>query len=180
MMGTKKKKIKLSARRRRQLKSFTPFLLAGIIGFIVGTLGLRILAGFNKPSNLVWAADSTVAMPKGLEDFLESQNGCKEYRGTGTPTGLGLWGVYQTSKGKFAKIAYGCSWNLVSYIMAVKQSGKWQLLQPKEYFASVRDGADPVVGGLPRCTVIEKYKIDKNIEPFCIASDGTAKPNNQP
>lgn len=174
----KKKKFKLSKKQRKQVLALGIPVLAGIAGLIIGISAITLISYQLKPSNLVWAADKTVSVPKGLKTFLENKDNCNEYRGKGTPDGIGLWGVYQTSKGQFAKIAYGCSWNLDSYIMAVKYKGSWQLLPPIGYFAPFKDGVDPAKGALPLCEVIKKYGIPKDIESFCIASDGSAKLND--
>lgn len=173
----KKKKFKLSKKQRKQVSRFGVPVLAGLLGLFLGIIITTFVSGRRAPTNLVWAADNTVKIPRDLRRFLETKNDCQAYRGTGTPTGVGLWGVYQTSKDQFAKIAYGCSWSLNSYVMAVKQKGLWQLLKPTEYFAPFKDGVDPSKGALPFCAVVEKYKIPKDIEPFCIKPDGTAQAN---
>lgn len=177
MAKKSKFKVKLSKKQRKKLISIGLPVLAGLFGLILGVVATKFLLVQKSPSNLVWPADNTVKVPKDLRKFLESQDDCKEYKETGSPRGVGLWGVYQTSKGQFAKIAYGCSWNLSSYIMAIKQKGVWQLLQPTEYFAPFKDGVDPSKGALPFCAVVETYKIPKDIEPFCIQPDGSAKSN---
>ncbi len=173
----KKKKLKLSKKQRKQLKSVAVPIAIGIAGLLVGIVATKILASTHTPANIVWAADKTVKVPEDLRRYLDTKNDCKAYRGTDTPTGVGLWGVYQVSKSQYAKIAYGCSWNLTNYIMAVKHEGKWQLIEPTEYFAPFKDGVDPTKGALPYCAVVEKYKIPNAIEPFCIKPDGNAQSN---
>lgn len=168
---------KLKKAQRKKLLSITMPVLAGLFGLAAGIAGTRLLSGRTAPANVVWAADNTVKVPTDLRRFLEAQDGCKAYRGTGTPNGVGLWGVYQSFKGQYAKIAYGCSDNLTYYIFAIKQKGTWQLLRPTEYFAPFKDAVDPSKGALPFCTVIEKYKIPKDIEPFCVKADGSAQAN---
>lgn len=176
-----KKKIlkpRLSKSRQKRLKKLYKPALIGVIGFLIGVTGTRLVQTLRQPANIVWAADSTVKVPKDLERFLLNyDNECEAYRGPDTPQGIGLWGVYQTSKGQYAKIAYGCSWALSNYIMAVKHDGSWQLIQPSEYFAPFKDGLDPSKGALPYCSVVEQYKIPKDIESFCVLPDGTAKSN---
>ncbi len=176
----KKKKLKLSKNQRKQLFAVGIPVLVGLFGLLIGITGTRLLSGRRAPKNLVWAADKTIKIPKDLRTLLLSQDQCKGYNGTDTPTGVGLWGVYQVSKASYAKIAYGCSWNLSSYIMAIKQNGQWQLIKPKDYFSPFQDGVDPTKGALPYCAVVDKYKIPKDIEPFCIQADGSAKANETP
>lgn len=177
-MAKKKKsklKLKLSKKQRAQLKMIGIPVLVGLVCLNVGIAGTRFFEARRVPGNIVWAADETVAVPKDLRRFLQSQDDCKSYRGSGTPTGVGLWGVYQVSKAKFAKIAYGCSWNLSSYIMAVKEDSGWKLLPPTTYFAPFQGST--TTGALPLCSAIDQYKIDKSIEPFCVATDGSARAN---
>lgn len=81
------------------------------------------------------------------------------------------------SKNRYAKIAYGCSWNLNSYIMAVKPKDSWLLIKPADYFAPFHDAVNPSQGALPFCTQLEMYKIPKDIESFCINADGSAAAN---
>lgn len=114
-------------------------------------------------------------MPNDLRNHLLKQQACKDYLGANTQTGVGLWGVYQVSGGKFAKISYGCSINLTNYIMAVKQNGAWKLLPPGEYFSPFANTQS--TGVLPLCSQLELYKIDKTVESFCIDAAGAAKTN---
>jgi hypothetical protein len=175
----KKKKlkfgVKLNKARRKRLKAVALPVIVGLLCLNIGIIGTRFLESRKVPGNIVWAADDTVVVPRDLRKFLGSQDDCKNYRGTDSPTGVGLWGVYQVSRGKFAKIAYGCSWSLSSYIMAVKEDSGWTLLQPTEYFAPFQGSS--ATGALPLCDMVEKYKINSSIEPFCIAADGTARAN---
>lgn len=173
-----KKKYKLSKKQQQKLKSLSLFLAIFAIGLALGVTLIKFNAT-NKgtPKNLVWAADNTVKIPASLRKFLVTRNDCGHYKGNGSPDGVGLWSVYQVSNERFAKIAYGCSWNLTSYIMAVKQNNGWILVPPKEYFAEFKDSPGKA-GALPNCSQLEKYKINKSIEPFCITTDGTAKTND--
>ena len=173
----KKKKLKLSNKQRKKLNSIAIPVLAGLVGLTLGIGITKLPVSLRSPANIVWAADKTVKIPRDLRRFLAAKNDCQAYRGTNTPTGVGLWGVYQVSRNQYAKIAYGCSWNLSSYIMAVKYGGSWQLIQPTEYFAPFKDGVDPTKGALPYCALVEKYKIPHDIEPFCVKSDGSAQGN---
>lgn len=173
-------KLKLSKKQRKQLQRAVKPLLVGFVGLLIGISGLGLWHWLRPPSNLVWAADKTIKIPRDLRTYLQhTDNDCEAYRGKDSPTGVGLWGVYQVSKGQYAKIAYGCSWSLSSYIMAVKKDGSWQLIPPTEYFAPFKNGVDPTKGALPFCVVVEKYSIPKDIEPFCILADGTAKSSQQ-
>lgn len=174
----KKKQFKLSRSSRKKIAKFGPYVACGLAGLILGAAAVSGWAASKNQSNLVWAADNTVKIPTGLQKYLQSQDDCKEYRGTGSPTGIGLWGVYQVSRERFAKISYGCSGSLTNYIMAVKISNQWQLLPPTEYFAPFNDATDRGVGAIPHCHMVEKYKIPSDIESFCIKSDGSAQPNN--
>lgn len=173
-----KLRLTLSKKQQKRLKKILPPIGIGLLGFFTGIVGTVIISSRHTPANLVWAADANVKMPKDLRTFLENRNDCHEYRGAGSPTGVGLWGVYQVSRDRYAKIAYGCSWHLSSYIMAVRQKHDWQLLRPAEYFAPFKDGINPSQGALPYCSVIERYKIPDEIESFCITNDGSAQSNS--
>ncbi len=179
MTNKKRSKPKLSKKNRKRLASTAIPLLAGLFGLIVGIIFISFLSNRQSPSNLIWAADDTVKVPNDLRKYLSDKKDCASYRGTDTPSGVGLWGVYQVSKKQYAKIAYGCSWNLSSYILAVKQNGKWELLKPVEYFAPFKDGVDPTQGALPHCSIVDKYNIPGELEPFCINTDGSAVDNQR-
>lgn len=170
-----RKKSKLNLKRlkkdKRFLRARLPLLI--LFGMAIGLTIAWLQPPDVTPKNLVWKANDSVNAPADLVKFLRAQDDCKNYQGTNTPRGVGLWGIYQTSKGKFAKVSYGCSTNLSTYIMAVKDNGKWQLLPPTEYFASQSTAAR----FLPKCSFIDKYKIDSSIEPFCIEADGTPREN---
>lgn len=168
-------KVRLNKKQRLQLKTIGIPLLIGLVCLNIGIVGTRFFESRQVPGNIVWAADESVTVPGDLKRFLETKNDCKNYRGTDTPTGVGLWGVYQVSQGKFAKIAYGCSWSLSSYVMAVKEQKGWKLLMPTQYFAPFQGSTS--TGAIPLCVVIDQYKIDKSIEPFCITTEGTARAN---
>lgn len=175
---SKKKKINLNKAQRKLLKKYLPLGITAMAAFLIG-LGVSNIGLKDTPSNIVWAADNTVKVPRDLRDHLSKQNDCKSYRGTGSPTGVGLWGVYQVHNAKFAKIAYGCSTNLQNYIFGVKTDNKWKLIQPTEYFSPFEGTTDSRGGAIPFCTMIEKYKIPKAIEPFCVQADGSAKINEK-
>ncbi len=169
---------KLPRSRQKQLKKASKPLVIAVVGVLIGIAGTRLVQSLSQPANIVWAADDTVQVPRDLRKFLlDYDNECEAYKGKDSPDGVGLWGVYQVSKDQYAKIAYGCSWALSNYIMAVKASGEWQLIQPAVYFAPFKDGIDPTKGALPYCSVVQEYKIPGEIESFCIMPDGTAKPN---
>ncbi|HSX23955.1 MAG TPA: hypothetical protein VLE74_02530, partial [Candidatus Saccharimonadales bacterium] len=122
-MARRKKSLRLTRKQRKQALAFALPVAIGLGGLIAGIIATRVLSGRKPPANLVWGADSSIRVPKELQAYLQTRRDCKEYRGAGSPTGVGLWGVYQLSQGKFAKIAYGCSWNLSSYVMAVRYKG---------------------------------------------------------
>jgi hypothetical protein len=173
-----RKKKKLSKRQRQKLLNIVIPMLVVLASLLIGSAITLILKNTERPSNLVWAADNTVQLPGDLTRFLRQQKHCEQYRGTGSPTGVGLWGVYQVTHDKYAKIAYGCSWSLSTYIMAVKQGKTWRLIEPTEYFAPFKDGANAEEkGALPYCVQLEKYRIPKDTESFCISTDGSAKSN---
>jgi hypothetical protein len=141
--------------------------LGFVAGFVTNTLT-------SKENNVrVWAVDNTVKIPTGLENYLESNSNydCKSYRGTDTPTGVALYAVEKVVGNNYVKMSYGCSDNLNqdTYIIAIKQNGKWSLIQPVEY----NNGAEA-----PFCTALEKYHIGKNAEPYCIDQQGKTKSNN--
>jgi hypothetical protein len=145
------------------------FVLGLLVGGVVCAVVMALRPYNSHPRSVVIAADKTVTVPGDLVDYLRQQASCKSYRGVNSPDGVPIWAVYQLSKGKFAKVSYGCSTKLDFYIMAVKANKNWQLIQPSEYFGST--------GFLPKCMQVEKYQIDKTIEPFCIKEDGQARPN---
>lgn len=177
-MASKKKRstrIRINKNRRAQLVKWGVPFVVGFVFLNIGIVGTRFLDSRISPGNIVWAADETAKIPTDLRKFLNNRDDCQNYRGESTPTGVGLWGVYQVSGGKFAKISYGCSWSLTSYKMAVKQSGDWILLLPTDYFAPFAGSNS--AGALPYCKVIDNYKIPKDIEPFCIKDDGSAISN---
>lgn len=175
-----KKKPRFNKKQRQQLTKYLVRFGIPVFGLVVGlgigVVWVNIITSRRVPQNLVWAADNTVKVPKDLQKFLLKQNDCRSYKGAGSPTGVGVWGVYQVAQDKFAKISYGCSINLNLYIMAVKQSGHWALIQPTEYFANV----DTLSGNgyLPKCEVLAKYKITKNVESFCVQADGVGRAND--
>ncbi len=171
------KKKKLSKQNRQKLKAIAMVVCAVVLGVLIGVGGTRLMSHQKPAMNLIWPADNTVKVPPDLFKFLETQNSCEHYRGNDSPTGIGLWGVYQISQNKFAKIAYGCSWSLTPYIMAIKQSNHWQLIQPADYFAPFKGSIDSRGGALPFCSVVQKYKVPKDIESFCVQIDGTAIAN---
>lgn len=179
MAKKRRLKIKLTKKNRKKLASIAIPLLIGLSGLVIGIVATNFIIGRSNPKNLVWAADKDVKIPKDLRGYLAAKNECKSYRGTDTPDGVGLWGVYQVSKKQYAKIAYGCSWSITSYIMAVKQDGEWQLLPPAEYFAPFKNGVDPSQGALPYCSIVDKYNVPGEIEPFCINEDGSASDNQR-
>ncbi len=175
-----KKHIKISRKQRQKIRKISLPLLLVLIGLLAGTVTTLIIVHSSKPAqNIVWAADSTVKVPGGLRNFLETQRGCEHYKGSDSPAGIGLWGVYQVSHDKFAKIAYGCSWSVSPYIMAVLQNNQWQLLKPTDYFAPFQGSIDQRQGALPYCAILQKYKVPKDIESFCITADNTAIANDQ-
>lgn len=171
-MGTRKRKKKNPSYKLKRNQIVLVGLCVLTVGILLGLI-TPVLLRPAIPSNLVWAADGSVSVPRDLRTYLSNQNDCKEYRGNGSPNGIGLWAVYQVEASKFAKIAYGCSSSLSSYIMAVKTEQGWQLLPPSEYFADAPGDNSKLF--LPKCQFISDYKISKNIEPFCIESDGSAK-----
>lgn len=171
------KKKKISKKRRQKILSMAIPMLVILASILFGSALTLITKNAEKPNNLVWAADNTVKLPADLKRFLLKQNRCEQYKGKKSLSGVGLWGVYQTSEDKYAKIAYGCSWSLSTYIMAVHHDKTWRLIEPAEYFAPFKDGVNAGSGALPYCSQLEKYRIPKDIESFCISADGSAKNN---
>lgn len=167
----KKQTIKKLRRDKRVIGAVlgSLFLLGVGIGLITGILLVTSRPYDQHPNNVVIAADSNIQIPEDLVSFLNRQNKCVGYRGPNSPKGVGMWVVYQLSRGKFAKISYGCSANLNTYIMAVRLDNKWQLIKPTDYFGNT--------GFLPKCLQLEKYQIDASIEPYCVKDDAMARPN---
>lgn len=170
-----KLRIKLNKRQKARARAIGLPIVIGLVCFAVGVLGTKLVVASSRPANIVWAADKTVNVPGDLRTFLLDQDTCKDYLGTNTQRGVGLWGVYQVSQGRFAKISYGCSLTLTNYVMAIKQKGAWSLIPPTEYFSPFAN--TQTTGALPLCSQLEKYKIDKTVESFCVDAAGTAKAN---
>ncbi len=163
------KKAKSDNKRLKYVLSFVGIL---VIGFVLGFLVAKTPT--HKDNNVkVWTVDKTVKMPKGLEGYLSanSQNDCRGYRGTGSPTGVAIFAIEKSVGDDYARMAYGCSDNLTapSGIVAVKENNKWQLIQPVEYYAN---------GEAPLCGQLDKYKISKQAEPKCVNDKGRAQDNN--
>lgn len=179
-MVMKKKKPKLKQKKQaiRKLKTSNRVLIIAIllvlaIGILVGmataTLYMDKKPYNTHPKNVVIAADHTISVPENLVKFLQRQDDCKNYRGNNSSVGVGIYSVYQVSHSKFAKLSYGCSTSLSSYVMAVKNNNQWHFIPVADYFT--------VNGFLPKCIEVEKYQIDKSIEPFCIKENGMARDN---
>lgn len=175
MANRLKFRIRLTKRRKVLIRSIVVPIVVCLICFCAGVFGTTFLIARSHPVNIVWPADKTVNVPSDLRNFLLKQNVCNDYLGKDTKRGVGLWGVYQISQDKFAKISYGCSLTLTNYAMAIKQKGGWSFIPPAEYFSSFADTQK--TGALPLCSQLEKYKIDKTVESFCIDANGTAKAN---
>ncbi len=96
-------------------------------------------------------------VPSGLKAYLEkdSKNDCKEYMGTGSPTGVALFAVKKSVEGKYAEMVYGCSDNLINgtTILAVYHNGAWKLLQPTHTYATDK------ANGEYRCKVLNEYDL---------------------
>lgn len=172
---TKTKKLKLSKKHKKQLQKYLIPAIFGIGALLIGIFGTRIYINNSRPKNIVWAADKSIKIPLSLRKYLHSRDDCKDYKGKGTYSGVGLWGVFQVSGDKFAKVAYGCSWNLKNYVMIVREKNKWEILSPDEYFAPYKGSSSS--GALPYCSQIVKFKINNEIEPFCIDENDNAKTN---
>ena len=168
----KKSKLQKLRKDKRFLKTFP--LLTLLLGVAVGAVLVWLQPPDLYPKNLVWAGDATVKIPSDLVEFLRNQPACKRTSGSDGRNGVGLWGVYQVSQAKFAKVSYGCSSTLTPYLMAVRDHGKWLLIPYADYFADQSISAR----FLPKCTYIDKYKIDSSIEPFCLEASGAARENN--
>lgn len=140
-------------------------LLAVFIGFWIG----KSQPVPTHPKTLVWAASNDVSVPVELISFLEKTPSCIDTDGKPKADGVNLWSVVKVSQNKYAKLAYGCSYDLNFYKVAVKQAGGWQILDNSTYLAN---------NFLPYCEAIEAYKIDKTIEPFCLDAAGLSKENN--
>lgn len=170
----KKKKFRITKNQRTQLVASCVVVMSLTLGFIAGHF-INKLSTARQPKNLVWASESGLKVPPDLNSFLLGQKPCHNSGPGQTTIGVGLWAVYAVSHNEFAKVAYGCLVTLTSYVVAIKLNNSWQLILPAEYFAPFKDTDGQRSGALPFCTVLQKYKIPKDIESFCVASDGTAK-----
>jgi len=171
-----KKTVVKQVRKNPLFRKFYPMLLL-LIGIAAGLLLAWLQPPDYHPKSLVWASDKTVTIPNDLSAYLQKRNDCTTYRGKNNPPGVSLWAVYQTSKSKFAKVSYGCSTRLTTYAMVVKDGASWTLLDPSDYFANRAQTTGSISSFLPKCTFIDKYHIDKSIEPFCVEVDGSAHEN---
>lgn len=164
---------KLVKKHKKAIRKIGLPLILGLLIFGLGMLTQKIYMSNQKPTNLVWAIDNTVQVPSDLRKFLGRQDNCRQYRGSGSPTGVGLWSVIQVAQGRYAKISYGCSFSLSGYIMAVKPAKTWMLLPPSSYFSSTSSG-------VANCEQVTKYKIPPTIESFCVNNSGQIVNNPTP
>jgi hypothetical protein len=140
-------------------------LLLVLAAAILAAAGTLVLRNNDKaPRVLVWGIDETVSVPKDLKKDLEisSKDDCKDYRGTDGPDGVTLFAVQKVNN-DFAKMSYGCS-DTLSFdvsIVAVKKDGKWELIQPVEYYEF----------NMPKCAVMDKYGIDRSNESECVSEE---------
>ena len=154
-------------------KNYLILLAIVVTAFALGYLTNNLL---NKDSEnvKVWAVDDSVVIPSGLESYLEknSDDDCKQYRGTDTPDGVALYAIQANVDNRYVRMSYGCSDNLIEEvtIVAVKQdNGDWTLIPPTEYSGS---------GENPLCQQLEKYNINKIAEPECEDSKGKIQENS--
>jgi hypothetical protein len=161
-------KLRLNKKKKRILIGVVTITFVLAAGFVIGYL-VAISDKDRQPVNLIWTVDSSVYIPDDLRVFLNSQPACDNQLNPGIK-GVRLWGVMQVYVGSYAKIAYGCSSELKSYIVASKQSGQWQLHQPENYFSEMGEGA------LPLCASVQRFNIPGEVEPFCI-NKGKAQAN---
>lgn len=173
MKKQQKQLIRLYKKHRKILLRYCIPIVIGCVLFGSGMFVQNVRLQDQQPKNIVWAVDETVKVPKGLRQALLELDTCKNYRGADSPSGVGLWGVTQVEQDKFAKITYGCSWQLTSYIVAVNNGKTWQLLQPTEYFADTAQG-------VPSCAVVTKYKIPPALEAFCVNEKFELSKNTTP
>ncbi len=155
-------------RKDRRIRKHLPFglILALLLGaFLLG----KAQPVPTHPKSLVWAASRDVKVPSDLISFLENSPNCLDSDGKPKTDGVNLWSVIKVSQNRFAKLAYGCSYDLTFYKVAVKQAGKWELIDTKSYFANAF---------LPKCSAIDTYKIDRAIEPFCLEETGNSRENS--
>ena len=144
------------------------------LGFIISALIIGFLLGKAQPvpthpKTLVWASAEDTKVPADLITFLEKSPSCLGSDGKPKADGVNLWSVIKVSQNKIAKLAYGCSYDLNFYKVAVKQTGKWQLLDNNSYLAN---------NFLPHCEAVDTYQIDKSIEPFCLDAAGLSQENS--
>lgn len=168
-----KQLFRLWKQHKKRIKRYGTPLVFGVAIFLLGMFTQKTYLAGHQPLNIVWAVDKTVKVPQDLRQTLEKRDDCNNYRGADQPGGVGLWGVIQVEDNKFAKLSYGCSLTLTSYMLAVKQDNKWVLLKPVEYFSNTS-------GGVPVCTMITKYNIPGTIESFCTNDKGDVVKNPTP
>ncbi|HEX5797684.1 MAG TPA: hypothetical protein VFX86_04835 [Candidatus Saccharimonadales bacterium] len=125
----------------------------------------------------VWAADNSVKVPQDLKSHLikSSKDDCNEYAGDGSPNGAVLFAVTKVED-DFAKMTYGCASYLTDMeIVAIKRDGSWSLIQPADYYQTKPNYDGPA---LPTCSALEKYKINKDLEPECLDSKFEIRQNS--
>ncbi len=154
---------KLSRKKRLTLT----LCLVALLGVFFGVTGAFLLRN-NNPTVLVWAADKDVRVPDGLVSYLErsAKDDCRDYKGTGSVTGVSLFAIYDSAENRFAKMTYGCGNDLTSqvdgYLVAYKEGSKWNLTRPTHYF----------VNGSPECSFLSEHDIPVSIEQSCVDAKG--------
>ena len=155
------------------------YMVTLVLMFVIGALlfgsGALLLRN-NNPTVLVWAADKNVKVPDGLVSYLERKHDkdCRDYKGTGSVSGVALFSVYETHQNRLAKMSYGCGDNLTRYIVAYKENGSWSLTRPTHYFIDVKPvSEDDTPLRLPECSFLSKHDFPSSFEPDCATDETT-------
>lgn len=153
--------------KQKKRKYLITLSLLFLIGAIVGLAGSFLVRNHDQ-TVLVWAADKNVIVPDGLVSYLEKNDryDCKNYKGTGTVTGMALFSIYETYGNRLAKMTYGCGNALTQpegeVLIAYKKEAKWQLLEPaRSENCDVLNELDIPASFVKQCTGTNGVRTDR-------------------
>jgi hypothetical protein len=182
ILKSKENKQQRMAKKKQNINK--TLVLVAVVSALVGAAALwAICKSYPKdhsPEGIVLVADDTVKAPKDLIKFLEkdTRDDCKDYKGTNTVQGVSLVSIYQVVQDKYARVAIGCSVNLDDGFPVIKTQTGWDLISGAAYYVAYTPSRDePRESTIyPRCSIIDKHKISKQFEPFCLEDHGEETP----
>ena len=153
-------------------------LVAALAGAMLVCLVCKLIPKDYSPAGIVLVADDSVKAPRDLIAYLEKENkdDCKDYKGTNTVQGVTITSIYQVVHDKYAKLALGCSTNLDEGAAAVKTAHGWITFSGASYNLSLPEEMPGETLTYPRCSIVDKYHISKDFEPYCLEDKGEAIP----